>query len=79
MRKIKSGDILIFNSTKPNDTFKIGDRCVFRGWMYLEGAKRPYGTVDFGSRKNLVCDISLFITLEELRENRINQVLEFSE
>lgn len=79
MRKIKSGDILIFNSTKPNDTFKIGDRCVFRGWMYLEGAKRSYGTVDFDSIENLVCDISLFITLEELRENRINQVLEFSE
>jgi hypothetical protein len=79
MRKIKSGDILIFNSTKPHNTFKLGDRVIFRGWMYLEGAKRSYGTVDFGSRKNLVCDMSLFITLEELRENRINQVLEFSE
>ena len=79
MRKIESGDILIYNSTKPNDTFKIGHRCIFRGWMYLEGAKRSYGTVDFDSIENLVCDISLFITLEELRENRINQVLEFSE
>jgi hypothetical protein len=79
MRKIKSGDILIFNSTKPHNTFKLGDRVIFRGWMYLEGAKRSYGTVDFDSIENLVCDISLFITLEELRENRINQVLEFSE
>ena len=78
MRKIKSGDILIYNSTKPNTTFKIGHRCIFSGWMYSEGAKRPYGTVDFGSIENLVCDISLFITLQELRENRINEVLKFS-
>jgi hypothetical protein len=102
MRKIKSGDILIFNSTKPNDTFKPGDRVIFRGWMYLQGAKnishitKPHntfklgdrvifrgggssaGTVDFGSKKNMLCDISLFITLQELRENRINEVLKFS-
>jgi hypothetical protein len=76
MKKIKSGDILIFNSKKPNNTFKIGDSVIFRGWMYLEGAKRPYGTVDFGSLKNMVCDISLFITLQELREKKIDIALE---
>jgi len=76
MTKIKNGDILIFNSTKPNKIFKIGDRVIFRGWMYLEGAKRPYGTVDFGSHKNMVCDISLFITLQELREKNIDISLE---
>lgn len=76
MTKIKNGDILIFNSTKPNKIFKIGDRVIFRGWMYLEGAKRPYGTVDFGSHKNMVCDISLFITLQELREKNIDIALE---
>jgi hypothetical protein len=76
MTKIKNGDILIFNSTKPNNIFKIGDRVIFRGWMYLEGAKRPYGTVDFGSHKNMVCDISLFITLQELREKNIDIALE---
>jgi len=76
MTKIKNGDILIFNSTKPNKIFKIGDRVIFRGWMYLEGAKRPYGTVDFGSHKNMVYDISLFITLQELREKNIDIALE---
>ena len=76
MKKIKSGDILIFKSTKPNTIFKIGDRVIFRGWMYLEGAKRPYGTVDFGSHKNMVCDISLFTTLQELREKNIDIALE---
>lgn len=76
MTKIKSGDILSFNSTKPNNIFKIGDRVIFRGWMYLEGAKRPYGTVDFGSHKNMVCDISLFTTLQELREKNIDLALE---
>jgi hypothetical protein len=76
MTKIKNGDILSFNSTKPNNIFKIGDRVIFRGWMYLEGAKRPYGTVDFGSHKNMVCDISLFITLQELREKNIDIALE---
>jgi hypothetical protein len=76
MKKIKSGDTLIFNSKKPNSIFKIGDRVIFRGWMYLEGAKRPYGTVDFGSHKNMICDISLFITLQELREKNIDIALE---
>lgn len=76
MKKIKSGDTLIFNSTNHNTIFKIGDRVIFRGWMYLEGAKRPYGTVDFGSHKNMVCDISLFITLQELREKNIDIALE---
>lgn len=76
MTKIKNGDILSFNSTKPNNIFKIGDRVIFRGWMYLEGAKRSYGTVDFGSHKNMVCDISLFITLQELREKNIDIALE---
>jgi len=76
MKKIKSGDTLIFNSKKPNNIFKIGDRVIFRGWMYLEGAKKPYGTVDFGSLKNMMCDISLFTTLQELREKNIDIALE---
>jgi hypothetical protein len=76
MTKIKSGDILIFNSTKPNNTFKSGDRVIFRGWMYLPGAKKTYGAVDFGLSKNMVCDMSLFTTLEELREKNIDTILE---
>ena len=76
MKKIKSGDTLIFNSKKPNNIFKIGDRFIFRRWMYLEGAKKPYGTVDFGSLKNMMCDISLFTTLQELREKNIDIALE---
>lgn len=76
MRKIESGDILIFNSTKPNDIFKIKDKVIFRGWMCLPGAKKPYGAVDFGSLVNLVCDISSFITLQEFREKNIDIALE---
>ena len=62
--------------SNPILSVEIGDRVIFRGWMYLEGAKRPYGTVDFGSHKNMVCDISLFITLQELREKNIDIALE---
>jgi len=76
MKKIKSGDILIFNSKKIHNIFKIGDSVIFRGWMYPEGAKKPYGTVDFGPFKNMICDISLFTTLQELREKNIDIALE---
>ena len=83
MTKIKNGDILIFNSTKPNKIFKIGDRVIFRGWMYLEDRKMPYearkntyAAVDFGLIKHMICDISLFITLQELREKNIDIALE---
>jgi hypothetical protein len=76
IKYIKRGDILIFNSSNLHPLFKIGDRVIFKG--LLIGEMKPLGLVDFGSVKNMICDISLFTTLREIRENRINEALELS-
>jgi len=74
IKYIKSGDILIFNSQKLHPLFKIGNRVVFKGLMYDE--MKPLGLVDFGSVKNMICDISLFTTLQEIREKKIDKILD---
>ena len=56
---IKGGDILIFNSPDPHPLFKIGDRVIFKGLM--AGVMKPLALVDFGSVKNMICDMSLYV------------------